>query len=434
MTRATFAGAVRAAWRAPLAAALALQLAACGGLLDVQTSNRIEAGPFESSPANAQTLLNGVVGDFECAAGAYAALGGLVGDELQDATQTADRFPYDQRTTTAADRRYQARDCDALGTYTPLNRARAGADNLLRLLQGWSDAEVPNRAKLTATAAAVSGYALVLLGEGFCSATISRIDAGGATAYGPEITAQAVLDSAIARFNTALAANAGDSALARLARLGRARAELDLGRYALAAADAGTIPAGFAYNLTTSSASSLRQNKVWAESNTNGQSSTVGPLYRRLGDPRVPVDSVAGTGPGGIKLSVTGLQLWVQKKFGSPSSPMLLAGYPEARLIIAEAAARAGDLPTALTVIAEERARGGQPAFTGTTQAQVLAEIVDQRRREFFLDGHHLGDYIRFALPLSPAPGTPYHAGGTYGSQRCLPLPDIEKKNNPTFS
>ncbi|HEX8830804.1 MAG TPA: RagB/SusD family nutrient uptake outer membrane protein, partial [Longimicrobium sp.] len=416
MTRAPHAGRHRAAWRAPLVAlALLSQLAACGDLLDVQTSNRIEADPFEASPANAQTLLNGVVGDFECAAGAYAALGGLIGDELQDATQTADRFPYDQRTFTAADRRYQARDCDALGAYTPLNKARAGADNLLRLLGGWTDAEVPNRAKMIATAAAISGYSLVLVGEGFCSATISSFGAGGTPVYGSEITPAAVLDSAIARFNLALSANGGDSAIARLARLGRARAELDLGRYDQARADAATIPAGFAYTLTTSGSSSLRQNKVWGENNATSQSATVGPLYRRLGDPRVPVDSLAGTGPGGIKLSVTGLQLWVQKKYTAPGSPMLLAGYPEARLIVAEAAARANDLPTALAVIAEERTRGGQPAFTGTTQAQVLAEIIDQRRREFFLDGHHLGDYIRFALPLSPAAGTAYHAGGTYG-------------------
>ncbi|HET7231496.1 MAG TPA: RagB/SusD family nutrient uptake outer membrane protein [Longimicrobium sp.] len=432
MTRAPHAGRRRAAWRAPLVAlALLSQLAACGGLLDVQTSNRIEADPFEADPQNAQTLLNGVVGDFECAAGAYAALGGLIGDELQDATQTADRFPYDQRTATAADRRYQANNCDALGVYTPLNKARAGADNLLRLLGGWTDAQVPNRARMIATASAISGYALVFIGEGFCSATISGFGAGGAPVYGGEITPAAVLDSAIARFNAALAANGGDSAIARLARLGRARAELDLGRYDQARADAATIPAGFAYTLTTSGSSTLRQNKVWNESNATSQSATVGPLYRRLGDPRVPVDSVAGSGPGGIKLSVTGLQLWVQKKYASPSSPMLLAGYPEARLIIAEAAARANDLAPAQAVIAEERTRGGQPAFTGTTQAQALAEIVDQRRREFFLDGHHLGDYIRFALPLSPAAGTAYHAGGNYGTQRCLPLPDIERKNNP---
>jgi hypothetical protein len=160
---------------------------------------------------------------------------------------------------------------------------------------------------------------------------------------------------------------------------------------------------------------------------------TVGPYYRHLNDPRVPVDSVLNKTGTAIAKTVTGLDEWVQLKYTGPSSPMVLASYAEAQLIVAEAAARANDLPPALAVIAAERARGNQPAFTGTTQAEVLNEIIDQRRREFFLDGHHLGDYIRFNLPLTPAPGAAYHAGGTYGSQRCLPLPNVERNNNPNI-
>ncbi|HEX8905408.1 MAG TPA: RagB/SusD family nutrient uptake outer membrane protein [Longimicrobiaceae bacterium] len=428
----------RASRWALLAAGVAMAgLPACKDALDVETSNRIAAESFENDPANAQTILNGVVGDFECAAGAYAALGGLIGDELQDATQTADRFPYDQRTMTAADRRYQARDCDALGVYAPLQKSRAGADNLLRHLNVWTDAQVSGRQAKIAQAANVAGYALVLLGEGFCSSVISGFDDAGNPVYGSELTPAQVLAEAIARFNTAQAAAtaAGNTAQANLARMGRARAELDLGQYAAARTDAAGIPAGFVYNLTTSGANSLRQNKIWAENRKVGSgvsiSATVGPLYRRLNDPRVPVDSVSGSGPGGIALTVTGIQQWLQKKYTTSASPMVLASYQEAQLIVAEAAARANDLPPALAVIAAERTRGAQPAFTGTTQAEILNEIIDQRRREFFLDGHHLGDYIRFALPMTPAPGAPYHAGGTYGSQRCLPLPDVERANNP---
>jgi len=432
-----------APWRALAAAGAVLMAAlpACKDALEVETSNRIVAEPFENDPANAQILLNGVVGDFECAAGAYAVLGGLIGDELQDGTQTADRFPYDQRSFTAADRRYQVQSCDALGVYGPLQKARASADQLLRHLQGWTDAQVSGRQAKIAQAAAVSGYALVLMGEGFCSGTISQLDDAGNPVYGNEMTPAEILTAAIDRFNTALAAAAaaGSSAsnLANLARVGKARAELDLGSYAAARADAALVPSGFRYTITSSSASSLRQNKVWAENRQVGSavttSVTVGPLYRRLNDPRVPVDSVAGSGPGGIARTVTGVEQWLQRKYTQADSPMVLASYEEAQLIVAEAAARANDLPPALAVIAAERTRGGQPAFTGTTQAQVLAEIVDQRRREFFLDGHHLGDYIRFSLALNPAAGSAYHAGGTYGSQRCLPLPNVERNNNPNI-
>ncbi|HLA13483.1 MAG TPA: hypothetical protein VJZ25_00535, partial [Gemmatimonadaceae bacterium] len=60
-----------------------------------------------------------------------------------------------------------------------------------------------------------------------------------------------------------------------------------------------------------------------------------------------------------------------------------------------------------------------------------LAELIDQRRRELFLESHHLGDVIRYGIDLQPAAGTPYHFGGVYGTQICLPLPAAERLNNP---
>jgi hypothetical protein len=102
-----------------------------------------------------------------------------------------------------------------------------------------------------------------------------------------------------------------------------------------------------------------------------------------------------------------------------------------AQLIIAEADIRAGSLATALPILNASRTRGGQAAFTGTTQAEYLAELIDQRRRELFAESHHLGDIIRYNITLQPAAGTPYHFGGTYGNQICLPLPSAERLNNP---
>ena len=73
--------------------------------LEVQNPSNIPASGLET-PGNAQLLVNGAVADFECAAGAYVVMGGLITDELLDATQTADRFPYDRRTMASSDRRY----------------------------------------------------------------------------------------------------------------------------------------------------------------------------------------------------------------------------------------------------------------------------------------------------------------------------------------
>ena len=65
--------------------------------------------------------------------------------------------------------------------------------------------------------------------------------------------------------------------------------------------------------------------------------------------------------------------------------------------------------------------------------AQVLAQIIEERRREFFLEGHRLGDIRRYGIELNPASGTLFPNGGTYGSQSCFPLPDVERANNPNF-
>jgi hypothetical protein len=61
--------------------------------------------------------------------------------------------------------------------------------------------------------------------------------------------------------------------------------------------------------------------------------------------------------------------------------------------------------------------------------------VIDERRRELFLQSQRFYDINRFNLPLVPAPGTSYgYKGGLYGDMRCFPLPDVERLNNPTLS
>lgn len=421
-----FAGLARGARLAACAAAL-LAGAACDGLFEVDTPDRVPAEEAEQ-PGNAALLVAGAIAQFECAFGAYTVAGGLIGEELIDATQTANRWPYDQRTLTPSDTRYSTDLCQNLGVYTPLNSARAQADNALRLLDTWTDEQVPNRTRLIAQAAVYAGYSLTLLGEGFCSATISTFDEGGEIVYGSELNRQQVLGEAEARFSRAIAAAqaAGDATLLNVARLGRARVRLDLGRYTDARADAALIPSGFVFTVTASATETRRNNRVWAENNPLSNATSVGEPYRTLNDPRIPVRDKASR-------SVTGVQMWEQQKYTAAASSFPLATYEEAQLIMAEADARAGTLAPALAVIAAMRTRGSQPAFTGATQAEVLAEIIDQRRRELWLESHHLGDMIRLSLPLRPAAGSTYHGGGQYGNQLCMPLPNVERQNNPNI-
>ena len=418
----------------PLALLVATALAivtACGNPLEVETTSRIPAENVEV-PANAQLLVSGTIADFECAYAAYVVQSATVGEEFIYAQQTADRVPSDRRSTLPTDGRYATNSCVGLGIYTPLQTARQTSETALNYLKSWTDAQVANRTKLIAYTAAYNGYSYLLLGEGFCTLAFSSINPDRTIAYGGEVARDSAFKLAIARFTESITAaqavtnpSAAVTDSLRLAYLGRARARLDLGDYAGAMADAQQIPAGYVRNATYSTAVDRRNNLVFSDNSSTNTSSSVGDPYRSMtGDPRVPVTQGSST-------SATGIRHWYQTKYTTLSTPIPFAKYQEAQLIIAEAQIRAGNLPAALPILNAERARGNQGVFTGTTQAQYLAELIDQRRRELFLEGQHLEDIIRFGIAVQPAAGTPYHFGGTYGNQICFPLPAAERLNNP---
>jgi len=392
--------------------------------LGVKSPTNIPASGLET-PANALPLVNGAIADFECAAGAYSVMGGLISDELIDATQTADRFPYERRRMVSSDRRYAVNTCIGLGVYTPLQTARFSALNVRSLLQGWTDAEVPSRDSLIATMHAYEGYSLVLLGEGFCSMVVSTLDANRQVVYGGEIQRDSVFKLAVAAFTSA-ASGAGGSDITNMALVGRARAYTDLGQFALALADAQAVSPAYVKNVMASSINVRRNNRVWQENSATSSNATLDTTYTKMNDPRVPF---ADKG----RNSVTGYHLYRQDKYTASSSPIRLASRDEARLIIAEANLAVRDFVGADSIITNFRARGGQGAFTSVDSATVADSLFDQRKREFFLEGQHLFDLVRFSKTPNPPDGTAFNPGGTYGSQLCLPLPDVEKQNNPNF-
>jgi len=401
--------------------------------LNVEPASRIPAAQLETS-ANAQILSDGAVGDFECAFNAYAYLGGTIGEEFIYEQQTASRTPYDRRNTTKDDADYAVNACNATnpGAYTPLQIARQSNENLLALLKTWSDAEVaagagaPNRTNLMAIAAAYAGYSYVLLGEGFCTMAISSVNLDKSLTYGGEIQRDSVFRLAIARFTEAMAAaaTAGNTSIQNMALLGRARAKLDLGDYAGAKTDAQQVPSGYLRTVSASTTTIRRSDRIFLENSATNRNLSVGPPYRTMGDTRVPVTATT-------LVSATGIVHYYQTKYLTGATPLPLATYEEAQLIIAEADIRSSSLATALPILDASRARGGQGPFIGTTPAEYLAELIDQRRRELFAESHHLGDLIRFGISPQPPAGTPYHFGGSYGNQICLPLPSAERLNNP---
>ena len=423
----------------------AASLVACSAvdsLLVVEAPGQVIADSLKS-PRYANLLVQSAIADFECAAGGYIVAAGTLGDELSDAqTNYAGYWPVDRRDVGEEGGALVTQTCDAgtgnanvfPGIYTSLHVARFQADNIAKSLEGWTDAEVTNRLSLIATAYAHSGYAVLLLGESYCSIAIDR---------GPLLTRTQAFTEAETRFTKAIAAaQPTDAAIRNMALVGRARARLDIAivdgavanatKLAEAGTDAQAVPAGFV-RLATYAATPGRRNNSIFNANNFTRSFTIGDAFKGVThqgvvDPRVPVTNANALGTDGRTA------VWVQGKYASLATSIPIARYNEAQLILAESQLESGNVAGATTIINAMHTAAGLPPFPGGTAAQVRTHLQSERANELFLEGHHLGDKLRYNLPFATAAGSPWPKGGVYGNTRCLPLPLQEKQDNPNLS
>ena len=310
--------------------------------------------------------------------------------------------------------------------WVPLQVAIGTNDQVLSVLKG---TPTFNTDIAVARASLWSGYSIALLGEAFCQ---------GALHVGPALTPVQMQDSAIVRFQQAITvAGAITSAEATkilgAARVGLARAYLQKGDNANALATANLVAPTFVAttaHIDDAQARGRLGDGVFLLSSGNTQ--VVATPYRLLADPRVTFVDAGGNAQDGVT------RLYRQTKYAAITAPVRIASGLEARYIAAEAQLKInGSTAPALALIAERRTAGTQPPFTGTTTQQVLAELMDQRARDFWLEGKHLGDVLRnpTAAALVPPAGSPYYRPtfGTFQPLTCLPVPFAEKANNPNF-
>lgn len=410
----------RAMRQAILAFTAAVQLGAsgCHDLLTVELPGRVADAALDD-PALAPVLVQGAIADYECAYANYAAATGLLTDELIDATGWIAVTMWEQRRIFSNNANLGSSNCTTLGygVYTPLQTARYQASDVARRITAFPDAAVPNKTTLLATAAAFEGYAITLLGEGFCEIAIDE---------GPGLKRAQSLAIAEAKFTTAidLATTANATAILNLARVGRARVRLDLGKTAEAAADAALVPTGFVYNATYSSANDRRRNRIFFDGQTNLYLS-VDPRFRNLTvggvpDTRVPVTNAGRNGHDGST------PLWLQQKYTSDAATIPIASWRQARLITAEVAGG----QTAVNAINELRTASGLPTYSSTDPVAIRAQVLEERRRELFLQGERINDMLRFNIPFDTGVTS---KGVPYGDTTCLPLPDVERFSNPNF-
>lgn len=327
--------------------------------------------------------------------------------------------------------------------YAPMQRARfLGEDGARRLKEILGD--TATRDLRVARSLAYAGYSYIALGETMCT---TPIDLGV-----PKTTPEMMTD-AVARFQEAIdIANAArtflqsqtpvnanailavDSVL-NFARVGAARASLNKNDKTAATTFASAVPAAFDFRAYYTDNTTGQRNRTFERLTlgSNGYMLNT-PFNDMAADPRIP--RVATGTRATTPLSPPSYSTFTNTIAGGAFTPIMsvrLASGLEARYIVAEAQ---GPTAATLTFVNERRAAGSQPSVNLTGDA-LMAELRDQRSRDFYLDNHRLGDLRRYKeyygvdlFPKGPYPGST--SGQVYNEAiTCWPLPTNEINGNP---
>jgi hypothetical protein len=422
----------RSARRAAFAVAYAFAfvgIGACNSLLTVDNPGSVPAESL-TDPALAPALAAAAIQTLQCGAMQYAAAASMLSGEQLNANGFVDNHPWEWRGVVeikgAPGSCAYTRTTTAMGFYTPLQQARFQLDDAFSRLDQFADADVPGRGLLMAQMRAYAGYADLLLGEGMCQMTMDN---------GPAMTREQVFAVAEGRFTDAItrATAVNDASTLDMALDGRARARLDLKNFTGAAADALLVPSGFVRNAEfTEGGAATRENRFYNLTIRNEYLSvsvpyrnmTVNGVAGNVPDPRVKVKDAAKKANDGVT------PLFQQQKYatGLGGSPIPIASWNEAQLIYAEAVGgQAG-----FDAINKVRTANGVPTLTGPAPTgQAFTDLVlEERRRQLFLEGQRYGDMLRYNLPFVHGVTL---KGNTYSDMTCVPLPDVETRNNPNF-
>lgn len=408
---------VRAILAVPVTVASAAGLMACDGILDADLPGVVDASVLDD-PQLAPLMVNSVIADFECAYTNYTGASSAQSDEWWHTGGGQISWEWGGRHIDEFHENYSRGSCtSAWGVYTPVQTARFQAEDVFRRISEFPESELPgNKTEMLATVSAYAGYSYVLAGSNFCEMTFDG---------GPILQPMDVLAIAEERFLRAiqLAETAGNSDILNMARVGLARTRRGMGDLAGAADAARLVPEEYQKNVTRDASPPRRENRIFAN-NTQSSTYTVAPPYRDLEwkgvpDPRTRLE-YRGT------IGASDLPWYSQTKYPSLGSPLPLATWVEAQLIIAEAELEAGSPEATVEIINVLHARAGLPPFEPAEDGDIMEQLIEERAREFFLEGgHRLNDMLRYDIPLFSGID---HLGRAYGETTCWPLPAFERQ------
>ena len=437
--------------RAAVACSLLFAGATGCGLLDTEQPNIVGAEELDT-PEGAETRRLGAIttfglakdGDFNAVAipgsddtfndnsDGHILWSGILADEFVNPGFIPSRTETDTRLT-------QPTTAGLGALFQSLHRARAAAEDAALALQTFAvspdeDTGIPEMLSL-------AGLVYIFLAEDFCSGIPVSRAVGEEIVFGQPLTTMEVFDTAIARFNTALAHPsivAGDP-IHSLASVGLARALLNKGLENLpaAAAAVAAVPEDFVYETEHATTPAVLHNGVF-EAFNNGefgvfdQEGTNGLDYVSAEDLRVQGDSGLG--------SDNNTDSWFPNKYPSFDASIPTADYLEAQLIIAESELQTGAFGPMVDRLHALRVAADLPEDLAVPGDLDTGADLLFRERAFWLyaTGHRLGDmrrlirqYGRDAETVFPT-GDYFKGGLTYGTDVNLPMPRREQ-NNPNL-
>jgi starch-binding outer membrane protein, SusD/RagB family len=449
---------------ATIAVCAAVSLSGCDSKEILTVSDPDVARPASlDDPSALPALRAGAIGSFGAAFDGNSSdeqqvtLSASLGDEFINTETFPTRIEFDQRAQTIG-------NTSLVGTFVDLNRARGLAQRAIAGMQKF--------AKNSADSAgfpevlALGGLTYVLFAENYCGAVpVSTVNDDGTFTYGPPLSTNQELDSAIAKFNGALAVNGAPltATFKQLAQVGKARALLDKGDYAGAAAAVAGVSTTFQYTYTHSETTGLQNNGTWSLTNSVGRFGvadrkggnglpyqTEGDTKNATFDPRVANTLRANNGGHGFDNGIPAGELqYIQQKYPVRSSSSVIADGVEARLIEAEAALQT-DPAAALAILNALRSNAALFALRGytitslppltlqATKAAQVDQLFKERAYWLFLTSHRLGDMRRLIRQYGRGsetvfPTGAYFKGGTYGTDVNSPVPQREQ-NNPNYT
>lgn len=380
--------------------------------------------------------------------------GGLMTDEWSTSSTFIQNDEADQR-------RVALNNGTVTGFYRSLNAVRTASNQAIGLLNQFAPTPAANIGEMYFA----RGFAEMQLAQDFCNGLVISDGTAANPVGGVPMSNDQVFTMAVASFDSALqrttTTDAATVFIKNAATVGKARALIGLNQHAAAAVLAAAIPTSFTYDATFSTTTG--DNILWSQPNSatrytvgdslegNGRNLLVTgalPFFSRK-DARLPVSYTVSANGRDTTKSQDGLTFTRRTTLWARSTAVPIVNGIDARMIEAEALAKAGNAAGSLAILnalraappklGEVQATAAQlpPLALATSTAAAVDQLFDEKAFWTFSRGQRLSDRRRMMRQYGRAEATVFptgnhYRGGTYGNDVNFPVP-VDEQNNPNF-